>query len=113
MRRLRLKFMAFVALLLTSFLANPADAIALSADRFQELVGEIRSNFLAPVKLPSSTLQQLLQSVTGKRRNHYQKVAGGNDAGIEGEGHLSAEKIINGLSRGAYFQRSGGSWRRK
>jgi uncharacterized protein YdbL (DUF1318 family) len=113
MRRLRFSFAALVAMLLASFVANPADAIALSAARSQGLVGETRSGFLAPVKSPSSDVQQLIQSVNAKRRNHYRKIAGGNGVGIEEVGRLSADKTINGLPRGAYFQGSDGSWRQK
>lgn len=112
MRRLRI-LLAAVLLALTAAYTAPAAAISLNAARAQGLVGETRSGYLAPVRSPSGEVQALIDKVNAKRRNHYRSIASRNGVGIEEVGRITAEKLINGLPRGVYFQAPDGAWRKK
>lgn len=112
MLRLRLSLAALVAALLLAF-AAPASAIGLQAARSQGLVGETQSGFVAPVKAPTADVRALVNQVNAKRRSEYRRIASRNGIGVEQVGRITAEKLINGLPRGSYFQDARGSWRRK
>lgn len=112
MLRLRLGLATLVAALMLAF-AAPASAISLQAARSQGLVGETRSGFVAPVKSPSAAVRKLVNEVNAKRRSEYQRIASRNGLGVEQVGRITAEKVINGLPRGFFYQDAGGSWRRK
>ncbi len=113
MVRLRYAIAALAIAVMSAVAALPAAAISLDAARTQGLVGETRSGYLAPVRTPSGDVQQLIESVNAKRRDHYRRIASQNGVGIEEVGRLSAEKIINGLPGGAFYQGSSGGWQRK
>ena len=112
MSRLRIAVLA-MALALWAGLAPPAMAIGLQAARAQGLVGETRSGFVAPVKPPSGAVRALVNKVNAQRRAQYKKIASRNGVGVEAVGRLTAQKVINGLPRGSYYQSSNGRWVRK
>ena len=112
----RLSFvMALIAMLAAVGLSpsGEAAAIGLNEARVAGLVGETRSGYLAPTASPRADVQALIQSVNAKRRSHYRSIAERNGLRIEEVGRLTAEKIINGLPGGAYYQAADGNWRRK
>lgn len=112
MKRFRLAAAALTTAVLMG-LAGPVFAISLDAARAQGLVGETMSGYIAPVQSPSADVQALVNQVNAQRRAHYQSIAGRNGVGIEEVGRLTAEKIINGLPGGAFFQSANGAWRQK
>lgn len=113
MRSMRLTLAAAVVAIAALLASPPAAAISLEAARAQGVVGETLSGYLAPVQSPSAEVQDLIQSVNAKRRQHYQGIASRNGIPIEEVGRLTAEKIINGLPNGAYYQGNGGAWRQR
>ena len=114
MRRLRFVMALFAMLAAVGLVpSGEAAAISLNEARVAGLVGETRSGYLAPTAAPSGEVQALIQSVNSKRRTHYRSIAERNGLRIEEVGRLTAEKIINGLPGGAYFQATDGNWRRK
>jgi len=113
MRRLRLGLAALVAALVLTLAAPPADAIGLQAARSQGLVGETPSGFVAPVKSPTADVRKLVSEVNAQRRSEYQRIASRNGLGVEQVGRITAEKLINGLPRGVFYQDARGSWLRK
>lgn len=112
MTRLKTALAALVLAVWAGFGA-PAMAIGLDAARAQGLVGETPSGFIAPVKSPSADVRALVNKVNSQRRAQYQKIASRNGVGLEQVGRLTAEKVINGLPRGAYYQNTRGGWVRK
>lgn len=112
MRRLRSLLAALLLTVIAGFGA-PAAAIGLDAARSQGLVGETRSGYLAPVQSPSAEVQALVNSVNAKRRDHYRSISSRNGVAIEEVGRLTAEKLINSLPSGLYYQSAGGGWQRK
>ncbi len=112
MRSLR-NILAAAILAAAALLTVPASAIDLESARAQGLVGETRSGYVAPVNSPTADVQRLVNGVNAKRRDHYQKIAGRNGISIDEVGRLTAEKLINGLPGGVYYQTASGSWQRK
>ena len=112
MQKLRI-YLAVLALVLAAAAAAPAVAIGLNAARAKGLVGETQSGYIAAVKSPSAEVQKLVNSVNAKRRKHYQSIASRNGVSVDEVGRLTAQKLINSLPGGVYYQASGGGWRRK
>jgi len=112
LRRIGLALALAVGLIAAN-VSGDAAAISLNEARASGAVGETRSGFLAPVRGPTAEVQALIQTVNAQRRSHYQSIAQRNGLRIEEVGRLSAEKIINGLPAGAYFQGANGAWTRK
>ena len=112
MRMLR-GIIALVVLALIAMQSAPASAIGLDAARAKGLVGETLSGYLAPVSKPSGDVQKLVDRVNSGRRDHYRSIARRNGVGVEEIGRLTAQKLINALPSGAYYQASNGRWRRK
>lgn len=113
MRHMRRFAAALLLALAAAFVALPAGAIELDAARAQGLVGETRSGFIAPVSAASAEVQALVDEVNAKRRSHYLSIARRNGVDLEEVGRITAEKLINGLPSGAYFEAASGGWRRK
>lgn len=112
MSRLRPMIWAAILALMAGF-AVPADAIGLNSARSQGLVGETRSGFLAPVKSPSAEVRALVNKVNAQRRAQYKRIAASNGVGVEQVGRLTAQKVINGLPRGSFYQANNGRWVQK
>ena len=112
MRKLRL-LIAAALLALAATATQPAAAIGLNDARAQGLVGETQSGYIAPVKRPNAEVQQLINTVNGKRREHYKSIAARNGVSVEEVGRLSARKLISGLPGGVYYQSASGGWERK
>jgi len=112
MRHMR-RFAAALLMALAAVAALPAGAIELEAARAQGLVGETRSGFVAPVNAASAEVQSLVEDVNAKRRSHYLSIARRNGVDLEEVGRMTAEKLINGLPSGAYFEAASGGWRQK
>ena len=90
-----------------------AGAIGLQAAPSHGLVGETPSRFVAPVKAPTAEVRKLVNEVNAQRRSEYKRIASRNGIGVEQVGRITAEKLINGLPRGVYYQDASGSWLRK
>lgn len=112
MRSLR-HILAAAILAAAALLTVPASAIGLESARAQGLVGETRSGYVAPIKSPSAEVQKLVNDVNAKRRDHYRKIAARNGISIEEVGRLTAEKLINSLPGGVFYQTASGNWQRK
>jgi len=104
---------ALTALAMIALGPGPASAISLNAARASGLVGETRSGYLAPVQSPSRDVEALINKVNAKRRDHYRSIASRNGVGIDEVARLTAQKLINGLPSGAYYQAPNGNWQRK
>lgn len=113
MRRMRSCLAALVAVLILTFAAPSAEAIGLQAARSQGLVGETSSGFVAAVKSPTADVRKLVNQVNAQRRSEYKRIASRNGIGVEQVGRITAEKLINGLPRGAFYQSAQGRWVQK
>ena len=118
MFRMRFSLAALAAVFLAAALAfsspNPAAAIDLqAATRSGGLVGETLSGYVAPVTSPSGGVSKLVADVNSARRAQYIKLAKRNNVRVEEVAALTAQRIIDSLPGGAYFQATSGGWRRK
>lgn len=117
MLRIRFSLAALAAAIFATALAlsspTPAVAIDLQSARSSGVVGETLSGYVAPVKSPSGEVSKLVASVNAARRAEYIKLAKRNNVRVEEVAALTAQRIIDSLPGGAYFQASSGGWRRK
>jgi len=117
MFRMRFSLATLAAVFLAAALAfsspNPAAAIDLQAARSGGLVGETLSGYVAPVTSPSGGVSKLVADVNSARRAQYIKLAKRNNVRVEEVAALTAQRIIDSLPGGAYFQATSGGWRRK
>lgn len=117
MLRMRFFLVALVAVFLAAALAfsspSPAVAIDLQSARSGGLVGETLSGYVAPVTSPSGEVSKLVAHVNSARRAQYVKLAKRNNVRVEAVAALTAQRIIDSLPGGAYFQATSGGWRRK
>lgn len=117
MLRIRISLVALAAAFIGATLLfsspTPAVAIDLQSARSTGLVGETLSGYVAPVTSPSGEVSKLVADVNAARRAEYIKLAKRNNVRVEEVAALTAQRIINSLPGGAYFQASSGGWRRK
>ncbi len=102
-----------VSLVLLSLVlfCHPAMALDLSTAKAQGLVGETATGYLAPVKT-SPEVQQLVETINGKRRAHYQKISKGNNTSLDAVEKLAGEKAMEKTPAGQYIQEAG-AWKKK
>ncbi len=101
-----------VSLVLLSLVlfCHPAMALDLSTAKAQGLVGETATGYLAPVKT-SPEVQQLVETINGKRRAHYQKISKGNNTSLDAVEKLAGEKAMEKTPAGQYIQEAG-AWKK-
>lgn len=117
MLRIRFSLAALTAVIVAMALAfstpSPAVAIDLQSARSSGLIGETLSGYVAPVTSPTGEVSKLVADVNAARRAEYLKLAKRNNVRVEEVATLTAQRIIDSLPGGAYFQASSGGWRRK
>jgi uncharacterized protein YdbL (DUF1318 family) len=101
------------ALLLFGLLliCQPAMALDLHTAKAQGLVGETATGYLAAVKA-SPEVQQLVNTINAKRRQHYQQIAKRNNTPLSAVEQLAGKKAIDKTPPGQFI-RINGSWRKK
>ena len=102
---------SLAALALILMTALPAFALDLDAAKSGGLVGETSSGYLAAVK-PSAEVDQLVASINGKRKSHYQKIADKNGISLQAVEVRAGQKAIEKSAAGA-FVNTGAGWEKK
>jgi uncharacterized protein len=92
--------------------AGPAYSLELQDAKDQGLVGETPSGYLEAVKTPNTEVRQLIESINAKRKQHYQKIANGNNTSLAAVEKLAGEKAME-KSRAGHFIKPGGQWTQK
>lgn len=105
MRRIFLTVLA-----LASLAAFPAYALDLHEARSGGHVGEQLDGYVAPIR-ETPEVQALVEEVNAKRRQEYVRISRENGQPVEIVAKLAAEKIINRLEPGNYYQAPDGSWK--
>lgn len=98
-----------VCLLLCTFTAAAVD---LQSAKDQGLVGETPGGYLEAVKTPDAEVKQLIDSINTLRKQHYQKIADGNNTSLAAVEKLAGEKAMEKSAAGHYIK-SGGQWKQK
>ena len=93
-------------------IALPAYALSLDAARDQGYVGEQRDGYVGIVK-NAPGVKELVNDVNTKRKIEYQKISAKNGQPVNVVAKIAAEKIINKLKSGHYYQDGGGNWVKK
>lgn len=105
---MKLRLFALVAVLAV-MAAVPAYALDLRAARAGGQVGEKPDGYVAVIK-PSPEVQALVGEVNAKRRQEYERISKENGQPVSVVSKLAAEKIINRLAPGSYYQGPDGKW---
>lgn len=87
-------------------------ALDLSQARAQGIVGEKLDGYIGAVT-PSAEANAVVGEINARRKAEYEKIAASNGQTVSVVGKVAAEKIINGLPAGSYFQLPNGSWKKK
>jgi uncharacterized protein YdbL (DUF1318 family) len=113
-RRNALRFAAAVAVALAFAIAPAAQADPLDDAKASGYVGEQLNGFLGLVKsdVPADVVE-LVKSVNGKRRDHYDAIAKKNGTSISAVAKLAGEKAIEMTKPGNYIQNADGDWVKK
>ena len=75
------------------------------------MVGETMTGYLAPVQT-TSEVQQLVNTINAKRRQHYSQIAKRNNTSLQAVEQLAGKKAIAKTPSGQYINING-SWIRK
>ncbi len=89
----------------------PVLALDLQGAKGQGLVGETPTGYLAAVK-SSPEVQQLLDTINGKRKAHYQKISKRNKTSLAAVEHLAGKKALEKTPSGQFIQVNG-KWQKK
>ena len=92
--------------------AFPAMALDLHSARSSGLVGEARDGY-AEVIVDRADVQSLVADVNAKRKAEYARISQENGQSVDVVAKLAAEKIINRLNAGEYFEAADGSWKKR
>jgi uncharacterized protein len=87
-------------------------ALDLQNAKDQGLVGETPDGYLEAVKAPDADVKQLIDSINSKRKQHYQKIADGNNTSLIAVEKLAGEKAMD-KSKPGHFIKPGGQWQQK
>ena len=101
-----------LAALLTVFLAMPAYAMDLQSARSAGYVGENLDGYVVALT-DRDDVFVLVDDINEKRRAEYKRISVQNGQTVSVVGKVAAEKIINRLDPGSYYQGAVGSWKRR
>lgn len=99
-----------VIVLLGLLAAFPAFALDLHAARASGVVGEKSDGYAAVLK-QTPEAKALVDEVNQKRRQEYMRISKENNQSVDVVAKIAAEKIINGLKSGEYYQGADGRWK--
>jgi uncharacterized protein YdbL (DUF1318 family) len=94
------------------FGAWPAYSLELQDAKDQGLVGETPSGYLEAVKSPNAEVRRLIESINAQRKQHYQKIANGNNTTLDAVEKLAGEKAME-KSKAGHYIKPGGQWKQK
>ena len=101
-----------LAALLTVFMAMPAYAMDLQSARSAGYVGENLDGYVIALSERDDVIA-LVDDINEKRRTEYKRISVQNGQTASVVGKVAAEKIINRLDTGFYYQGADGSWKRR
>ena len=93
-------------------LCQPAYGLELQAAKAQGLVGETATGYLAPVKTPDKTVENLIMSINSKRKQHYQGIAAKNNTSLLAVEQLAGKTALSKTPAGQFIN-SGTGWKKK
>lgn len=93
------------------FTAGTVFAMDLSTARAQGLVGEKPDGYIAAIT-PTAETNAVVSDVNARRKAEYERISKENGQTVSVVGTVAAEKIINGLPAGSYYQGPNG-WQKK
>jgi uncharacterized protein YdbL (DUF1318 family) len=99
------------ALILSLLMALPAFALDLHDAKYQGLVGETISGYLAAVQ-PSSDVTALIDNINQQRKAYYQKIADNNNISLEAVEVRAGHKAIDKTPAGEFIN-TGAGWQKK
>lgn len=86
-------------------------SLDLQTAKTQGLVGETLTGYLAPIQ-STPEAQQLVKTINGKRKAHYQEIAKRNGTSLQAVEQLAGKKAIEKTAPGQFIKTSGG-WKKK
>jgi uncharacterized protein YdbL (DUF1318 family) len=92
-------------------ICQPALALDLQTAKAQGIVAETATGYLAAVKA-TPEVQQLVDSINGKRRQMYQQIAQRNKTPLNAVEQLAGKKAIEKTPPGQFINING-SWQKK
>lgn len=92
-------------------IAGPVLALDLQGAKGQGLVGETASGYLVAVH-SSPEVQQLLDTINGKRKAHYQQISKRNKTTLAAVEQLAGKKAMEKTPAGQFIL-VGGEWKKK
>src|SRR5665647_126797 len=98
-----------VIVILGLLAASPALALDLHGARSAGIVGEKPDGYVAVLK-KTPEAAALAEDVNQKRRQEYTRISKQNNQPVDVVAKIAAEKIINGLNQGEYYQDTDGNW---
>lgn len=94
------------------FFSQTAFALDLKTAKTQGLVGETPTGYLAPVKPGNAEAVKLAKTINAQRKQHYQKIAKGNNTPLNAVEQLAGKKAIEKTPAGQFIQING-AWKKK
>ncbi len=99
-----------VIVILGLLTALPAFALDLHQARGAGILGEKPDGYVEVLK-KSPEAEALADEVNQKRLQEYTRISKQNDQPVDVVAKIAAEKIINGLKPGEYYQDTSGDWK--
>jgi len=107
---MQLRFLTILALLL--MLALPAYALDLHDARNAGLIGETPEGYVEAIRKGEEVIA-LVNEINDKREQEYIRISKENGQPVAVVGKIAAEKIINNLEPGNYYQGPDGEWKKR
>ena len=102
---------SFRVFALSMVMITSAYALSLGDAKSQGLVGETSSGYIGAVK-STGEVKALVDSINGKRKAHYEKIATKNNISLEAVEVRAGQKAIGKTAAGHYVN-TGGGWQKK
>ncbi len=93
-------------------LCQSAYGLELQNAKAQGLVGETATGYLAAVNSPNQAVTNLINSINGKRKQHYQGIAAKNNTSLQAVEQLAGKTALSKTPAGQFIN-SGSGWKKK
>jgi uncharacterized protein len=108
----KMKKIVPVIFLTLMFLCSSAYGLELQDAKAQGLVGETSTGYLAAVGTPDKAVSDLITSINGKRKQHYQGIAKKNKTSLDTVEQLAGKTAIGKTPAGQFID-TGAGWKKK
>lgn len=93
-------------------ICQPVYGLELGDAKAMGLVGETATGYLAPVNPGDQAVKNLVDSINGQRKQHYQDIAKKNNTPLQTVEQLAGKKAIEKTPAGQFIN-SGTGWQKK